>query len=387
MYTMSLEAVREKVGEIQRDVVAGESLAVDRECKWPVLGLRAMQQAGLGGLVIGRDSGGLGHGLLALAQVCEILGQACGSTALCFGMHAVASAVIEAKATPDQKERYLVPIAAGRHLTTLALSEPGTGAHFYFPETRLDEDTAEEFQITGRKSFVTNGGHADSYVISTMASDPAAPPDQFSCVMVKEGNPGLRWGPPWAGLGMRGNSSRQLELDHVRISRSDLLGEHGDQMWYVFNVIGPYFLVAMAGTYLGIATAALKEAIGHLGARRYSHNASSLGESALLQHRLGVLWASVERTRRLVYHAAAEGDAGGADALPAIFSAKAEVADCAVNVINEAMTLMGGITYRGGSTMDRLLRDARAAHVMAPTTDLLRTWTGRVLLGQPLLGE
>jgi alkylation response protein AidB-like acyl-CoA dehydrogenase len=387
MRAMSLETVKQKVIEIQREIVAREAPAVDRDCKWPEAGLRALQQAGLGGLVIGSDCGGLGHGLLALTQVCEILAQECGSTALCFGMHTVASAVIEAKATADQKERYLVPIAAGRHLTTLALSEPGTGAHFYFPETRLSEDPAGGFRVVGSKSFVTNGGYADSYVISTKATDPAAPPDQFSCVMVKEGAPGLRWGEPWNGLGMRGNASRQLEIDHVHISRGDLLGEHGDQMWYVFNVVGPYFLVAMAGSYLGIADTALKEVAAHLGARRYSHNASSLDQNALLQHRLGVLWASVERTRRLVYYAAAEGDAGGADALPAIFSAKAEVADCAVSVINEAMTLLGGITYGCGSNIERLLRDARAAHVMAPTTDLLRTWTGRVLLGQPLLGE
>jgi alkylation response protein AidB-like acyl-CoA dehydrogenase len=71
----------------------------------------------------------------------------------------------------------------------------------------------------------------------------------------------------------------------------------------------------------------------------------------------------------------------------ALLSAKAEVADCAVNVANEAMTLTGGISYQEGSKLDRCLRDARASHVMAPTTDILRTWAGRALLGLPLLAE
>lgn len=68
-------------------------------------------------------------------------------------------------------------------------------------------------------------------------------------------------------------------------------------------------------------------------------------------------------------------------------SAKAEVAQCAVEVTNEAMTLVGGIGYRDRSPLERHLRDARAADVMSPTTDILRTWTGRAVLGLPLLGE
>jgi alkylation response protein AidB-like acyl-CoA dehydrogenase len=51
------------------------------------------------------------------------------------------------------------------------------------------------------------------------------------------------------------------------------------------------------------------------------------------------------------------------------------------------MTLMGGITYRNSSKLHRSLRDARAAHLMAPTTDMLRVWIGRTLLGQPLLAD
>jgi alkylation response protein AidB-like acyl-CoA dehydrogenase len=186
---------------------------------------------------------------------------------------------------------------------------------------------------------------------------------------------------------MRGNSARTVALRDVAISRRDLLGREGDQIWYVFNVVAPYFLVAMSGTYLGIAAAALDVATRHLMARRYAHTGATLSQQTVLQHRLGWLWAQVERTRRFLYFAAEEGDAAGPLAIPALCSAKAEVADCAVSVVNEAMTLVGGIGYRGGSSLDRLLRDARAAHVMSPTTDLLRTWVGRALLDEHILGE
>ena len=385
-YPHDLESILERVQEIAKDVVAPNAEAVDRDAVWPEAGIRALQQAGLGGLTIPEELGGLGQGSFGVAQVCEILGQECASTAMCFGMHCVGSAVLSAKATPDQRERYLVPIIEGRHLTTLSLSEAGTGSHFYVPHTRLEAVSPDMYRVTGNKTFVTNGGYADSYVISTVAADPGIPLGQFSCIVVRDEAEGLHWGPPWDGLGMRGNASRALELDKVMVPRDDLLGEEGDQIWYVFQVVAPYFLMAMSGTYIGIASAALEMARNHLIKRHYSESGSNLAQVPVLQHRLGTLWAMLERTRRLGYHAAASFDAGDPDALPAVFATKAEAAECAVDMVNEVMTLTGGMAYRGGSRLHKLLRDARAAHVMAPTTDLLRVWTGRTLLGQPILG-
>lgn len=387
VYTQNLGAMLRTVQEVAKDVVAANAESVDRDARWPEQGIRTLQTAGFGGLVVPQAYGGKGHGLLALTQVCEILGQECASTAICFGMHCVGASVIAANATPDQQERYLAPISAGRHITTLSLSEAGTGAHFYLPQTKLEAVSPGEYCLTGTKTFVTNGGQADSYVVSTVAAGPDAPVGQFSCVVVPREAEGLGWGPPWDGMGMRGNSSRTLELRAVRVPRSNLLGKEGDQIWYIFNVVTPYFLTAMAGTYLGVATTALEEAKKHLAKRRHTHTGSSLGQAPVLQHRLGYLWGVLERTRRLVYFAAASFDAGEPDALMALMAGKAEVADCAVNVINEAMTLIGGIGYRNGSKLHRLLRDARAAHLMAPTTDILRIWIGRALLGQPLLSD
>ncbi|GAA1353603.1 acyl-CoA dehydrogenase family protein [Saccharothrix algeriensis] len=372
--------------EIARDVLAPQAAAVDEEKRWPAEGVAALRAA-LGGLVVPERFGGMGQGLSAVAQVGEATGRACASTSICFGMHLVGSAVIAAKATDSHRERYLAPIAEGRHLTTLALSEPGVGGEFWLPRTRMESSGADGLRLTGAKSFVTNGGHADSYVISTVATDPGAPPGEFSCAVVDADTPGLAWGAPWHGFGMRGNESRTLELAGVEVDRRQLLGEPGDEIWYVFSVVAPYFLMAMAGTYLGVAAAALDEARAHVTARRHAHSGRALAAQPLVQHRLGVMWARVERTRRLLHHAAATGEAGEPDALAALCSAKAEVAETAEAVVNDALTLTGGRGYSGDSALHRLLRDARAAHVMSPITDVLRVWVGKSLLGEPLLGD
>ena len=66
-------------------------------------------------------------------------------------------------------------------------------------------------------------------------------------------------------------------------------------------------------------------------------------------------------------------------------ASKVEVAECVIDLVNEAMTLTGGLGYCGSSRLHRLMRDARAVHLMSPTTDILRLWIGRAMLGSPLL--
>jgi alkylation response protein AidB-like acyl-CoA dehydrogenase len=384
---MDSNKILKRVQEICQEVVGPNAEQVDQAGSWPQQNLHALQVAGLAGLVVPKKSGGLGYGLFALAQVCEMLGKECASTGLCFGMHCVGAAVLSAKATEYQKKQYLEPICQGKHITTLSLSEAGTGSHFYIPQTQLKKVSSKTYKINGTKTFVTNGSHADSYVVSTAVVDKNAKPGLFSCVVVSKNTKGMQWGDEWHGLGMKGNSSRTLELKDVEISKKELLGKEGDQIWYIFSIVAPYFLIAMSATYLGIATSALHEAKNHLENRRYSVSGEKLSQNAILQHRLGTLWAEVERTRQLIYYAARLGDSNDPSAVIALSSAKAEVADTVVHVVNEVMTLMGGITYKNNGKLGRHFRDARAAHVMSPTTDILRTWTGRALLGLPLLGE
>lgn len=372
--------------EIGRDVLAPRAAEVDREARWPEEGIRTLLDAELGGLVVPAEAGGWGLGLEAVARVGESLGVHCASTSLCFGMHCVGTAVIAAKATAHQRSRYLETIAAGRHLTGLALSEPGTGSHFYVPRTRLLRQDGR-LVVEGKKSFVTSGGHADSYVLSVVAEEEDVPYGEFSCLLVDADTDGLRWGEPWEGLGMRGNDSRDLRLERVEVPEENLLGEEGDQIWYVFEVVAPYFLMAMAGTYLGIAEAALDRARRHLSSRVLAHSGEPLSHVSVLQSRLGELWGRLQATRQLVHHAGATADAAGADALELIMAAKAEVADVATDTVNGALTLMGGAAYQEKGAMGRHLRDVRAAHVMSPTTTLLRSWLGRSLLGLPLLTE
>lgn len=378
-----LKIVTERVVD---SAIAPHAERVDREGAWPEHSMRALGAAGLLGLQVPAHLGGHGQGLLALSVLTETIGAACPSSALCFGMHCVGTAVIAAKATSFHEDAYLRPIARGEHITTLALSESGSGSHFYLPETALEVD-GDHFLLSGTKQFVTNGGHADSYVVSTVVQGEQHPElaGDFSCLIVDEDTKGIEWLAPWDGFGMRGNSSRPMHFDRVHVPVRNLLGTQGDQAWYVFEVVAPYFLMAMAGTYIGVAQSALDAAGAHLRARRFSHSSQSLSEIESLQTRYAEMWMAVQKTRAFVREAARRADLGEADALPFLLSCKADAGETAVMVANHAMTICGGSAYRENSRVAQILRDARASHVMSPTTDILRTWTGRSLLGLPLL--
>lgn len=381
---MPLERLQQTARDVAGSVVAAHAAAVDREARWPSESIEALAASGLLGLTVGPEAGGHGQGMFGLATVTEELGRACASTALVFGMHCVAAKVIDVASSAEQRDRYLEPIAAGAHITSLALSEPGTGVHFYLPRATFRRD-GDTYVVNGQKAFVTSGGHADSYVLSVVDEEADLDPGTFSCLVLDEGTPGMSWQEPWDGLGMRGNSSRAMALDHATVPAANLLGAEGEQTRYLFDVITPYFVVAMAGTYLGVARAALEHTIEHLRKRTYTHTGEAAGASDVVANRLGGLWSTVERTRQLLHHAARLGDAGDPRARTALFASKAEVADAAVHVANEAMTLEGGRAYAANGVLARALRDARASHVMTPSTDLLRTWLGRSLLELPLL--
>jgi isovaleryl-CoA dehydrogenase len=378
-----LEKLRARLEEISEEEIAPYAEQVDAQARWPEEGMRALQEKGLMALHVPRRFGGMEEGMLALVVACESIGQHCSSTALCFGMHCVGTAVIAAKATRHQEEHYLRAIAEKRHITTLSLSEKGIGSHFYLPQTSLRRE-GDTFVVNGEKAFVTSGGHADSYVVNTLASDGGHDEGEFSCLIVDAETPGLTWGQPWTGFGMRGNSSRTLSLQDARIPARNLLGEAGDQVWYMFEVVVPFFLTAMSATYLGIAQAALDLTIQHMKTRRYEHSGERLESFEPLQKRIAHLWTEIEKSRLLLYAAAELGDRGDQNAIAPTLAAKADIARTVALVTDEAVAIGGGTAYGANSQISRLLRDARAAHVMAPTTEMLTTWLGRTLLNQPL---
>ncbi|HEV3035407.1 MAG TPA: acyl-CoA dehydrogenase family protein [Solirubrobacteraceae bacterium] len=368
-----LDAVRSlAAGEI-----ASQAAQVDRDRRFPTDGMAALAAVGGLGIAVPKEYGGAGGGLLALAEACEALGSACASTAMVYLMHAVTAATI-AGGGGDRAPGYLEGMASGRIVGTLAFSERGTGAHFYAPELRAVQRNGG-VRISGRKSFVTSGGHADVYLVLVQSSVG----EGLDCFILERGADGVRFDGEWQGLGMAGNSSIALELTDVAVDDAARVGSRGAGANLVFSVVAPFFLVGLAAVNAGIAAGALKAASAHAAGRRYA-DGSVLAQAQGIQHLIADMDIAVRTSHLLVHEAARLGDAGDEGALVPIMEAKVAATDTAAEVTQRALEVCGGQGYTPALPVERLLRDARAGAVMAPTNAVLRTWIGKAVTGLPV---
>jgi alkylation response protein AidB-like acyl-CoA dehydrogenase len=373
----SVERVLAGVGEAASGVIAGAAAEVDRERVFPAAGIEALGEAGGLGLVVAPGEGGAGGGLADLAEACETVGAACASTGMVFLMHSVAAAALGAGGGPRAAET-LRSMAAGEAIGTLAFSERGTGAHFHAPDLSAARSNGG-VRVSGRKSFVTSGGHADVYLL-LLQGEAEGSADVY---LVRGDQPGVRADGSWAGLGLAGNSSVALELDGVELSDDARVGAAGGGLALVFEAVAPFFLVGLAALSVGIASAAARAATEHVAARRYA-DGSALAEVQYVQHLLADMDAAVRTARLLAREAARLGDAGDPGGLVAIMEAKVVATDTAAEVTQLALQATGGQGYTPALPIERHLRDARAGSVMAPTNAVLRSWIGKALAGLPV---
>jgi isovaleryl-CoA dehydrogenase len=355
--------------------IAASARAVDRERAFPAAGIDALAGAGALGLVVPRSAGGAEGSLCALVDACDVVSTACASTGMVFLMHSVTAATIAAGGG-ERAERYLSAMADGKMLGTLAFSERGTGAHFYAPELRASRSSGA-VRVSGRKSFVTSGGHADLYLLLVQGQD-----EGLDCYVVERIEDGVRFDGAWEGLGMAGNASIAMELD-VRLADAAQIGESGQGQELVFNTVAPFFLVGLAAVNVGIANAAFQVAVAHARDRRYP-DGSSLAEIQFIQHALADMDLRVRAARLVVADAARLGEAGDEEALVAIMEAKVAATEAAAQVTESALEVCGGLGYTPALPIERHLRDARAGAVMAPTNAVLRSWVGKALAGLPV---
>jgi isovaleryl-CoA dehydrogenase len=365
-----------EVRDTARALIAPDAASIDRESRFPDAQLNALGQLGALGLLVPRERGGVGAGLAALAEACEAVGGACASTGMVFLMHSVAAATV-AGGGGESAPQLLEGMASGELLGTLAFSERGTGAHFYAPELRAERRDGSVW-VSGRKAFVTAGGHADVMLVLLQGEG-----EGLDCYAVSKDAAGVRFEGRWDGLGLRGNSSIAVEFDEVALDADALIGEAGEAAGLVFGVVAPTFLVGLAAVNLGIAQAALSAALEHAKSREYP-DGSALVEVPTVQHTLADMDIGVRAARTLLQEAARLGDSGDEGALVALMESKVLCTDAAARVTQAALEVCGGQGYTPALPIERHLRDARAGAVMAPTNGVLRTWSAKAIAGIPV---
>jgi alkylation response protein AidB-like acyl-CoA dehydrogenase len=390
-----------------REILAPHAEAVDRDGLIARETFAALGKAGFMGMAVPERKGGAGGDVLAVALVIEEFAKVCASTAMSFHMHLSTVPLVAALVSEEQHERLLGPILRGEWLGAIAMSEPGSGSRVWHTESCAQRD-GDGYAFSATKSFVTNAGRADYYVVPVRSHE-LAKPDEISLFMLEASQHSIAPQSPWDAMGLRGTSSSPIRFENVRVTAAQRLGREGIgfPMIVCFNL--PIYHVGLSSVYLGVAEAALATAVAYAKRRIHIDTGAALGSVETVQRYVGEMRVAVDQTRALLHRVARLVDraskvmmeiaAAGVledivdrlmkedDFFVEVAGLKASATATVELVTDHALKICGGLGYKKGHPMERYYRDARAAALMAPNDDAIKVLIGKQLLGYPFPWE
>jgi alkylation response protein AidB-like acyl-CoA dehydrogenase len=369
--------------KLSKEVLRASADQIDQARRFPRENCDVLGKAGVLGLLIPTEYGGAGGGLAEMSRVLDTQAQNCASTAMVTLMHYCATAVIAAKGSDALKQQFLPACARGENISTLAFSEAGSGGHFYMPVSEVRQSGGHK-TLTATKSFVTSAGEADSYVVSARKAGAAAPTETNLYVIAK-GAPGFSTQGRFEGLGLAGNASAPMSLTEVAIDDATRLGGDGTGLQSMLEIVLPHFQIGVASVSVGIAKAAHQTIVARMTTRKYAHaGGAALASIPRVQFLVAEITLAVNSGQAFLRETIRKALAADPAALFDVLGVKVATADACLNAVSRAMTLGGGWAFGKRGGLERIFRDAQAAAVMAPSSDVLKDFIGKATLGLPL---
>lgn len=375
------KTILERVRIIAREDISPHAEVTDDEGRYPAESMEALRREGFLGLLVPDEQGGMGQDLRLMAAVLEEIARVCSSTALCYLVHLAGGETYRASHPP--REELQRAVARGEHVSTLALGEFGSRSHFWSPMSRAEEQNGK-IVLNATKSFVTNAGHADGYVVLTRALDSESTTDT-TIYFVSAEDAGLRVSGTWDALGMRGNASAPMVFKDVTLTPDRALSPRGGGMDMLLGTILPIVNIGVAAICIGIADVATEITREHLLNSELRHMSATLADIPVERARLARMRLETDKARA---HLAAVLDAlesSEGDATLMVLESKVAASEAVLRVTDLAMKAVGGTAFNRKLGLERRFRDARAADVIGVTTDMLLDFIGRSLCEMPLL--
>jgi len=365
----------ETVRQFARERIAPIAAEHDESGEFPWDTVREMADLGLFGVPFEEEYGGAGADALSLALVVEELARVDASHSITVGAHtSLCASPIHDFGTPEQKERFLAPLARGEKLGSFGLTEATSGSDAANMATRAVED-GEHWVLNGTKVFITNAGVAGIYVVAAM-TDLEKKSKGISMFIVEKETEGLRSGKKEDKLGWRASDTRELILEDVRVPADQLLGDEGRGFQQALHTL--------TGGRIGIAAHALGIAEGAFdAARAYAQDREQFGRPIAgfqaIQFKLADMATGIEAGRLLTHRAARLKDTGR-DYRLAAAQAKLFCSELAMRTTIEAVQIHGGNGYTRDYPVERMMRDAKVTEIGEGTSEIQRSIIARAIL-------
>jgi acyl-CoA dehydrogenase len=329
--------------------------------------LHEMGALGLLGIRCDSRHGGSELDTLATLVLAEELGRSTyGGFAITVLVHTdMASPHLRHAGTDAQKDRYMPGIVAGRCITAVAMTEADAGSDLAGMRTTARRDGGD-WVLNGTKMFITNGVHADLYIVAAKTGAPGRNHD-ITMFLVERGTPGLRVARPLKKQGWLSSDTAELAFDDCRVPADRLLGEENRGFYALVRNLQNERLV-LGAQALGEAARAIELTLDWV-MQRHAFGAPLWDKQAIRQ-RLAMRAAEVEAARALVYQTAWR-DAQGQQVVKEVSMVKALAGTLVNRVLYDCLQFHGGMGYMRDTPIERMARDARIHAIGGGATEVM----------------
>ena len=369
-----------------RDFMAREVAPVvdehERARRFPTEIVRKMGELGWLGIPIPEDEGGSGLDTLAYAIAVEEVGRAWGSLGLILAAHtSLGCGPLHLAGNDEQKKSHLVPMASGRVLGAYGLTEPSAGSDAGGTRTTARFEDGPDggcWVLDGGKRFITNAGHAGTYIVTAKTGTSDGGDAEISAFIVPADTPGFSVGRLEEKMGLHASATGELLFERAAVPAANMLGERGTGFRTFLKILdgGRVSIGALA---VGLAQAALDASIPY--AQTREQFGRPIGTFQGVAFMIADMATEIEAARALVYRAAWLKDRGLATTRETSM-AKLFATESALRAASEAVLLHGGRGYSSEYPVERYYRDIKGLQIYEGTSHIQRIIIARELVGR-----
>jgi len=354
----------------------GDKIApYDERHEFPREIVRKVGELGFLGALVPAEYGGAGLDCVSYALVVEELNRGDASVGITMWAHnSLCASHIVMFGSPAQKVKYLPPLARGEVLGAWGLTEPGSGSDAAALRTRAELRDGV-WMLNGSKAFITNASVGGTAVVMAR-TDAEKSSRGISAFVLEKGMPGFSAGRPYRKLGLHASDTAELIFEDARVPAENLLGQRGEGFGQAMRVLEGG-RIAMAAMAVGIAQAALDQAVKYMNQR--TAFGRTLAEFNGLQAIVADLATEIEVARLLTLRAAWLKDMGR-PAMHAAAMAKLFASETAMKAATKAVQLHGGAGYITEFPVERIFRDAKITEIGEGTSEIQRWVIAREIL-------
>ncbi|GEK79025.1 acyl-CoA dehydrogenase family protein [Agrococcus baldri] len=330
---------------------------------------RTMGAAGLVGLAIGEQYGGMGVDDYRFRMIIseELSKVGAASVNATFGVHDdIVLAYLLDLATDEQRQRWLPPMATGESIAAIGMTEPDAGSDLQGIRTNAVAD-GDDWVLNGSKTFITNGFHADKVLVFAR-TDPEAGSRGFTLFLVENGMAGFERGRKLEKLGLHSQDTAELFFRDVRVPAANVVGQVGMGLIHMMERL-PRERLSIAGGALSSAEAAYAWGRDYVFQRKAF--GGLVGDLPTVRFTLAELETELDVARAYIERcilALNDGDLTTADAS----KAKWWATELEQRVITKSLQLHGGYGFMEEFPIARAFRDSRVQSIYGGTTEIMK---------------